>query len=133
MTRYLLDTNIWIALANNEPSAIRRLRALDPAAVVSCAVVRAELFFGARKSQRVAENLAGFRALLEPFPSLPFDDRAAEHYGLIRAALEAAGTPIGSNDLQIAAIAQANDCTVITRNCREFDRVPALAVQAWDR
>lgn len=132
VNRLLLDTNVWIAIAKGEATAIGRLRVLNPLSVVSCAVVRAELMFGARKSRRVAENLAGFQALLEPFVSLPFDDRAADHYGVIRATLEAAGTPIGANDLEIAAIALANDCTIATRNCREFHRVPALAVETWD-
>lgn len=130
--RFLLDTNIWIAIAKGERAAVDRLRALNPASVVSCAVVRGELIFAARKSRRIAESLAGFRALLEPFPSLPFDDRAAEQYGLIRATLQAAGTLIGSNDLQIAAIGLANDCTIVTRNSREFNWVPALAVESWE-
>ena len=88
--------------------------------------------FGARNSQRVDRNLEGFQTLLQPFESLLFDDRAAEHYGLIRAALEAAGTPIGGNDLSIAAIALSRDCVLITRNTREFARVPGLRLETWD-
>jgi tRNA(fMet)-specific endonuclease VapC len=87
--------------------------------------------FGVRKSRRVAENLDGFRRLLEPFVSLPFDDRAADHYGIVRATLEQAGTPIGANDLLIASIALAHDCRLVTRNCREFERVVGLTVEVW--
>lgn len=131
MSLRLLDTNIWIALAKGEPGPIARLRKLDPAEIAVCSVVRAELMFGARKSRRVEENLRGFRDLLAPFASLPFDDRAAEHYGMVRASLEGAGTPIGANDLLIASIALAHDCLLVTRNSREFERVAGLRLEAW--
>jgi len=127
----LLDTNIWIALARKEPAVITRLRKLAPAEVATCSVVRAELMFGARNSRRVAENLEGFHRLLEPFISLPFDDLAADRYGAIRAMLEHAGTPIGANDLLIASIALANDCVLVTRNRREFERVEGLRLEVW--
>jgi len=127
----LLDTNIWIALARNEPGPVSRLRKLVPAEVATCSVVRAELLFGARKSRRVADNLEGFRLLLEPYISLPFDENAAAHYGMIRATLEQAGTPIGANDLLIASIAMAHDCLLVTRNNREFTRVVGLPVEVW--
>jgi tRNA(fMet)-specific endonuclease VapC len=97
LSLFLLDTNIWIARARKEAEAVTRLRKMDPRRIACCSVVRAELMFGARKSHRVAENLAGFARLLEPFISLPFDDLAASHYGILRATLERAGTPIGAN------------------------------------
>ncbi len=63
--------------------------------------------------------------------SLPFDDNAVEHYGEIRAILAKAGTPIGANDLLMAAIARAHQVTVVTHNLREFMRVPALQIETW--
>ena len=131
MRRFLLDTNIWIALARAEEGVKRRLSALTPSQITACSIVRAELMFGARKSVRVDANLDGYRKLLQPFESLPFDDRAAEHYGLIRAILERAGTLIGANDLLIAAIALSHDCVLVTRNIGEFGRVPGLRVETW--
>jgi tRNA(fMet)-specific endonuclease VapC len=68
---------------------------------------------------------------LEPFVSLPFDDLAAGHYGLIRATLERAGTSVGANDLLIASIALAHDCLLVTRNSREFEGVVGLRVETW--
>jgi tRNA(fMet)-specific endonuclease VapC len=62
---------------------------------------------------------------------LPFEDRAAKVYGQIRADLETKGTPIGPNDLMIAAIALANDLTLVTHNTAEFSRVPALKFVDW--
>jgi tRNA(fMet)-specific endonuclease VapC len=126
----LLHTNVWIALARGEPGPVARLRSLDPANVASCSIVLAELKFAARKSQRVSENLEGFRRLLEPFASLPFDDFAAGHYGIIRATQERAGA-LGSSDLLIAAIALAHDCLLVTRNSREFERIVGLRLETW--
>ena len=65
-------------------------------------------------------------SLLESFGSLPFDDSAAGYSGSIRAFLERAGTPIGGND-----IALAHDCILVTRNTREFQRVPGLRIEDW--
>jgi tRNA(fMet)-specific endonuclease VapC len=131
LSLHLLDTNIWIALAARETVPVNRLRRLAPEQVAGCSVVRAELMFGARKSRRVAENLEGFRRLLDPFISLPFDDAAAGHYGILRATLERAGTPIGANDLMIASIALTHDSILVTRNTREFERVVGLRLEVW--
>ncbi|MCK7578762.1 MAG: PIN domain-containing protein [Chromatiales bacterium] len=91
----------------------------------------AELWFGTCKSQRIAENQARIRNLVRHVISLPFDDRAAEHCGEIRAALARQGRPIGPYDLQIAAIARAADLCVVTRNVSEFSRVPGLIIENW--
>ena len=128
----LLDTNVCIGILKGRADLIARLRSLAPAEIRVCAVVRAELFYGARKRERVEHNLAGLRRFLAPIQSLPFDDRAAEEYGLIRADLERTGTPIGPNDLLIAATARAHDCILVTRNTREFTRIVGLRVENWD-
>ena len=131
MKPFLLDTNIWIALARGEDALRMRLAKLKPSQIFCCSVVRAELMFGARKSRQVDRNLDGFFHLLQPFQSLPFDDDAAGHYGLIRAVLEKAGTPIGANDLLIASIALQRDLVLVTRNQRQFARVPGLRTEEW--
>lgn len=87
--------------------------------------------YGANKSMRMLETAQGFEQLLDGFVSLPFDDEAGLTYGRVRAHLERLGTPVGHNDLQIAAIALVNDCVVVTRNEREFRRVPGLRVDTW--
>ena len=129
---HLLDTNIWIALAEGEQLVRQRVQVLGTREIATCSIVRAELLYGARKSARVNENLHGFHALLAPFRSLVFDDPAASHYGIIRTILERAGTPIGGNDLLVASIALANDCVLVTRNRREFGRVPGLRLDNWE-
>ncbi len=131
--KFLLDTNVCIRVLNGSSAGvIERLEGLDPSAVAMCAVVRAELVFGARKSTHVAENLRLVDALFEPFVCLPFDDRAAGAYGSVRADLERVGRPIGPNDLLIAATALAHDLILVTHNTSEFGRIPGLYVDDWE-
>jgi len=87
--------------------------------------------YGAHKSPCREANLRLLAALFDRFASLPFDDPAAEQYGWIRAELATRGTPIGPNDLMIAAIALANELTLVTHNVGEFSRVTGLQVEDW--
>jgi tRNA(fMet)-specific endonuclease VapC len=130
---YLLDTNVCIRFLNGlAPSVLQRLQALQPVEVVVCSVVKAELFYGAQRSRDPARSLAVQIRFLQPYHSLPFDDAAADIAGSLRAQLAEKGTPIGPYDLQIAAIALANRCTLVTHNVREFGRVPNLAIEDWE-
>lgn len=130
---FLLDTNVCIRYLNGtSQNVLRRLRELDAANVVSCSVVKAELFYGAQRSQDPARSLAAQRRFLLPYRSLPFDDAAAGIAGQIRAHLASEGTAIGPYDLQIAAIAVANGCTLVTHNVREFGRVRELEIEDWE-
>ena len=114
---YLLDTNICIAFLNQPKSGIgARFAKLGPDDVKLCSVVKGELLYGARHSTRVAENLEKLARFFELFASIPFDDVAAEQYGVLCAQMRRAGTPLGGNDLLIASIALALDLTLVTRN-----------------
>src|SRR5262245_15982010 len=127
---YLLDTNACIHILNNSsPKVVARFKAESPATVRLCSVVKAELMYGARKSRAVARTLTALTRFFEPLVSLPFDDACADEYGLLRADLERAGTPIGANDLMIASIARVTDLTVVTHNVDEFTRVVGLRVE----
>ncbi len=97
-----------------------------------CSVVKAELFYGAFRSNHPQRTLERQQAFLSQFVSLPFQDEAALLSGRIRTELAKAGTPIGSYDLQIAAIALANDLTLVTHNTREFERVEGLQIEDWE-
>jgi tRNA(fMet)-specific endonuclease VapC len=128
----LLDTNICIAFLTGRQPAVRdKLLSLPRDEIVLCSVVKAELLYGARNSERVDQNLARLSAFFAPFRSLPFDDEAAERYGEIRALLRRQGTPIGGNDMMIAAIAASSGATLVTRNQDEFRRVVGLRVESW--
>jgi tRNA(fMet)-specific endonuclease VapC len=131
--KYLLDTNACIRYLNQRSeSIIRRMNVESPDDIVVCSITRAELFFGAMKSNNPRNTRAKQQMFLEPLATMPFDDACAEHYGRIRAELEAAGTPIGPNDLLIAAIALAHDLILITHNTREFGRVNELKIEDWE-
>jgi tRNA(fMet)-specific endonuclease VapC len=92
----------------------------------------AELFYGCLRSAKPAANRAKVDAVLQPYLSIPFDTAAADVHAQIRHHLETLGTPIGPYDLQIAAIAITNGCTVVTHNTTEFCRVPGLLVDDWE-
>jgi tRNA(fMet)-specific endonuclease VapC len=131
--RFLLDTNACIALLNGtSPTLAAQVAGVPPHEFAVSAVTEAELRYGAHRSARAAANLRVLEEFLDPLPSLAFDRRAAPHYGRIRAELTARGTPIGPNDLRIAATALAHDLTVVTRNTREFERVVGLRVEDWE-
>ena len=129
---YLLDSNVWVAILRNKyPEVAARYGATDPAEIRVCSVVVAELRHGCLKSAKPTTNRAILDALLAPVWSLPFDDAAAEHSSVLRHHLESIGQMIGPYDLQIAAIALANGCTLVTHNVSEFSRVPGLVVEDW--
>lgn len=131
--KYLLDTNVCVRyLAGRSLTLRARLEATPADALAVCSVVKAELRYGAYKSQRTEATLQAQDTLLGQLRSLPFDDAAAEVYGQIRVALERAGTPIGANDLLIAAIALANHLVLVTHNTAEFCRMPGLVVEDWE-
>ncbi|PWB73275.1 MAG: VapC toxin family PIN domain ribonuclease [Holophagae bacterium] len=131
---YLLDTNACIRLLNGtSPALVARIADSDPAQIALCSVVKAELLFGARRNSRRADNLRLLESFFEPLASLPFDDACAERYGVIRSELELAGTPIGPNDLMIAATALAHGATLVTKNVKEFSRVAGLRLEDWER
>lgn len=131
--KYLLDTNTCIQyLTLRSDQLIKKIEQIDAHDIALCSVVRAELFFGAMRSTHPEKTLADQLLFLSRFPSLPFDDSAAERYGKIRAELANLGTPIGPNDLLIAAIALANNLTLVTHNTREFGRVTGLKIDDWE-
>lgn len=130
---YLLDTNVCIHLLNEKhPSILQHFRLHSPTDIVLCSVVKAELLYGARRSQRIEANLQLLKAFFAPLQSLAFDDECAEHYGQIHADLLSQGKPIGPNDTLIAAIARAHDATLITHNASEFGRVAGLRMEDWE-
>ena len=130
---YLLDTNACVRILNDSSArVVARYSRESPTTVRLCSVVKAELLYGARKSTRMAENLRLLERFFDTIASLPFDDRCAEEYGLLRDELDRAGTPIGPNDLLIAATARAHRATLVTHNVREFSRVAELRIEDWE-
>lgn len=132
--KYLLDSNTCIGwLRLSQPKLVARIAAENPSNLVVCSIVVGELIFGAERSspEYRDNNRQRVLQLRLQFASLPFDDLAAEEYGRIRAHLANQGTPIGPNDLLIAAIARSQGLTLVTNNTSEFSRVPGLFIEDW--
>ena len=131
MTRYMLDTNIISDLIKHpQGKAAKRIARIGEADVCTSIIVAAELRYGCAK-RGSARLLKAVEDLLDEIPVLPFDVPADTAYGGIRAALEAAGRPIGANDLLIAAHAHATGATIVTANVEEFKRIRGLKVENW--
>ena len=126
---FLLDTSTCIPVLRNQ-AGLGKLP--DPALTGIPVIVAAELWTGVKKNlQTHPHQAARLEAFLSLFQLVEFDLAAALHYAEIRAALEAAGTPIGPLDLLIAAQARSLGATIVTANAGEFKRVKGLKVQAW--
>jgi tRNA(fMet)-specific endonuclease VapC len=109
-----------------------QFRAHSPDQLKLCSIVKAEMRYGAARSAHPDRNLALMERFFAGYESLPFDDAAATSYGRIRQVLAAAGTPIGPNDLLIAAIAISRTLVLVSHNTREFSRVPDLRLEDWE-
>lgn len=130
----LLDTDICIHLINRRfgyERVLRRISGRSFGEICISAITVSELTFGVAKSAKPRENAAALEELLIRFDLLDYPVNAASSYGEIRAVLERAGTPIGNNDLLIAAHAMAIKARVAAANIDEFQRVRGLKVLDW--
>ena len=133
MLKYLLDTNIVIYTMKNRPPQVKRRFQQHHGQMGVSAVTLGELVFGAEHSQQVEQNLADIEALAARLEVLPFDNKAAYHFGQIRAALYHMGQPIGPYDMMIAGQARALGLILVTNNVKEFERVPGLLLEDWSQ
>jgi tRNA(fMet)-specific endonuclease VapC len=132
VTRYLLDTNICIALIRHRnTNVLKRLSTCAPGEAGISVITLAELEFGAEKSARPAQNRIALAAFCAPLEIFPYGESAASAYGAVRAKLESEGQPIGPLDTLIAAHGLSLDAIVVTNNEREFRRITDLNVENW--
>lgn len=130
--KYYLDTNICIYfLKGLFPEILKRIIGHIPDDIKIASIVKAELLYGAEKSQKREENLEKVESFLMPFEIVPFDNHAAIIYSKIRSELEKKGSPIGPNDLIVSATALANDGVLVTNNVQEFNRISGLITENW--
>ncbi len=131
--RFLLDTNVVSNLIREPQGRVAdRIKALGENRICTSIIVAAELRYGAARmtSPRLSVQV---EAVLNVIDILPFDSPGDEAYGLIRTQLELAGTPIGGNELLIAAQAMTLDYTLVTDNENEFARISGLRIENWLR
>jgi len=129
--RYMLDTNALSDLIKFPRGPVARsVRQLAANRVCTTVIVVGELQYGVFKkaSARLRKNV---EAVLQAMTILALDAPCAEIYGQVRAQLEAAGQPVGANDLWIAAHALSQGMTLVTGNVREFSRIKGLKIENW--
>jgi tRNA(fMet)-specific endonuclease VapC len=127
----MLDTNIISDLIRNpQGRAAKRIAKVGEDNICTSIIVAAELRYGCAKSGS-KRLLKAVEDLLGEISVLPFDVPADAEYGGIRSELEAAGKPIGGNDLLIATHAYATDATIVTANADELKRIRGLNVENW--
>ncbi len=129
--KYMLDTNICIYAQKQNPSVLAHFHEKAKDGLAISVMTLAELEHGAAKSTRPEKSRVALMKFLSFVTVLPFDSRAAYEYGIIKAALEKKGTPIGPLDMQIAAHAKAEHLILVTNNVREFQRVEGLEIENW--
>lgn len=131
---YLLGTGTCIYLINRKPaSVLDAIKRMEPHQIKLSGVSLGELEYGASKSRRREQHRTALVRFAAAFDIVPFDDRDAEVYGLIRAGLERRGHTIGPYDMQIAGQAIARRLVLVTNDVAEFRRVPALRIANWTR
>ena len=131
MLRYLLDTNICIDVIKRRPELVLDRFNENAAYLAISSITLAELLHGAEKSSQPQRTFAVVEDFCSRLDVLDYGAKAAQHYGQIRASLEQRGTPIGVNDLHIAAHARSEGLTLVSNNLREFERVDGLLYENW--
>ena len=128
---FVIDTNTLVYFFRGEGEVARRLLSTAPADIAVPTVVVYELETGIAKSNDAAKRRGQLGQLLQVVAVLPFGIEEARAAAALRARLEQDGTPIGPMDTLIAGTALAHRGVLVTRNVREFGRVPGLSVQNW--
>jgi len=129
---YFLDTNICVYfLKGLHPSVLENIQNTNPNNIKIPSIVKAELLYGAEKSQHKTKNITNINRFLEPFEIISFDDDCSIIYSKIRSTLELKGTVIGPNDYIIAATTVAKNGILVTNNTKEFQRIKNLKIENW--
>jgi tRNA(fMet)-specific endonuclease VapC len=131
MLKYLLDTNIVIYVLKRRPKEVLDVFNINASRMAISSITLSELLYGAEKSQNIDKNLEAIEEFISHLDVLPYDAKASQHYGQIKAALEKKGEIIGENDIHIAAHAISQGLILVTNNLREFKRVPNFAFENW--
>ncbi len=131
MLKYMLDTNIAIYVIKRRPPGALVTFNQNAGQLCISSITLAELMHGVEKSARPHHNLLQIEDFVSRLTVLEYGNKAAAHYGDIRAVLERKGTSIGVNDLHIAGHARCAGLTLVTNNLQEFERVEGLRLDNW--
>ncbi len=125
-----LDTNIVIAYLNGDQDIAEKIKSHQPNVAISALVV-AELLYGARASARSKQNFERIQLLLQAIETVDFDQQSADAYSRIRLELKEKGRPTSEMDMLIAAVAIANNATLVTHNAKHFENIEKLNLEDW--
>jgi tRNA(fMet)-specific endonuclease VapC len=128
---YLLDTDTVIYSLKGEPAVEKNLREHFHDPMKMSVITLMELYYGAHKSQKLASNLAKIKTLEISFQIIPISEESAEIFGMTKAQLEKAGSPLDDFDLIIASCALSNNLVLVTNNVRHFQRIEGLKLTNW--
>lgn len=131
MSLYLPDTNAISAFLRGGDAALASRMVQEFAHLRLSALVVAEREFGLLHHRAGERHRGRFEQLVTTLPVEPFTRADASHYAHIRTSLEKRGQGIGPMDTLIAAQALRLAAIVVTRNVREFSRVPGLRCENW--
>ncbi len=131
MLKFMLDTNIAIYVIKRRPLEALATFNLHAGQLCISAITVAELMHGVEKSTMPENNLRHVEDFASRLQVLEYGNKAAAHYGDIRADLERKGTTIGVNDLHISGHARSEGLTLVTNNFKEFERVDGLRLENW--
>ena len=131
MLKYMLDTSIAIYVIKRRPPEALATFNQHAGQLCISSITLAELMHGVEKSAKPDHNLRQIEDFTSRLTVLEYGNKAASHYGDIRAVLERKGIPVGVNDLHIAGHARSEGLTLVTNNLKEFERVEALRLENW--
>ncbi len=129
--KYMLDTNIFSYMVNNNSEVLKRFVKAEPNDISLSVISHGEILFGIQKQIPSAIKMQRINYLLQQIPIVLLNDAVTTHYAKIRTQLEIAGQPISPNDTWIAAHAMSLGATLVTNNVREFKRIKGLKVDNW--
>ena len=131
--KYLLDSDVFSLMVKGRDEALnQRMETLAKGDATLSVITTGEFFYGVAHAPVSALREKRAQRLIDFFGVLPIGEEVSAAYGQIRADLRAKGTPIGPNDLWLAAQAKAHGLVMVTRNGREFKRVTGLKVEGWE-
>ena len=131
MLKYMLDTSMVIYTIKNRPDKVREAFTLHEGQMCISSVTLGELIYGAEKSSQAERNISVIEGLAARLAVMPFDEKAAAHFGQLGSELAKTGKSIGPYDVMIAGHARALGLVLVTNNVKEFKRVPGLRLDNW--
>jgi len=132
MKRYMLDTDMCSYIIKEHPESVRqRFQTLAMEQLCVSVVTYAELIYGVERSSSKRINRPIIEDFVRHLDVMNWDTEAADQYGVIRAELEAAGTPMGAMDLMIAAHAKSIKAVLVTKNQKHFTKIKGLKIDNW--